>query len=101
MMYLRALCLQFGVPADLPVILGDNMSALALVSNPVHHARTKHIDIRHHYCREALEAGIIDYQYVNTLFNVADTFTKALPYPQFVALRDKIFNRTRGLEQTR
>jgi hypothetical protein len=101
MMYLRALCLQFGVPEDLPVILGDNMSALALVSNPVHHARTKHIDIRHHYCREALEAGIIDYQYVNTLFNVADTFTKALPYPQFVALRDKMFNRTRGLEQTR
>jgi hypothetical protein len=97
MLYLKALCLQFGIPVDFPVVLGDNMSALALVSNPVHHARTKHIDIRHHYCREALESGIIDYQYVHTLLNVADTFTKPLAFHQFVVLRDLMFNQRRSV----
>jgi hypothetical protein len=95
MLYLKALCLQFGILEELPVVLGDNMSALALVSNPVHHARTKHIDIRFHFCREALECGIIDYQYVHTLWNVADTFTKPLAHTQFVVLRDKMFNQQR------
>jgi hypothetical protein len=97
MLYLKALCLQFGISADCPIVLGDNMSALALVSNPVHHARTKHIDIRHHYCREMLEQGMIDYQYVHTLHNVADTFTKPLAHSQFTVLRDKLFKLQRHM----
>lgn len=35
-----------------PVIWCDNMSAKALVSNPMFHARPKHIEIDVHYVRE-------------------------------------------------
>ena len=34
------------------IIYEDNQGAIALVNNPVHHQRTKHIDIRFHFMRE-------------------------------------------------
>ena len=63
-----------------PVLLySDSQSALDLVKNPVNHSRSKHIDIKHHFTREKLVTGVIDYQYVVNDDNVADCFTKALP----------------------
>jgi hypothetical protein len=35
-----------------PVIRIDNKSAISLVRNPVHHDRSKHIDVRFHFLRE-------------------------------------------------
>ena len=32
---------------------------MALAKNPVFHARTKHIDIRHHFIRENIERNVI------------------------------------------
>lgn len=50
--------LGFELPTKLN-IFNDNNGARKLVENPVFHARTKHIDIRHHYVREVLESGIL------------------------------------------
>ena len=38
-------------------LLMDNMSAIALSKNPVHHDRSKHIDTRYHFLRECIEEG--------------------------------------------
>lgn len=38
-------------------IHSDNQGTIALARNPVHHIRTKHIDIQYHYVREQTEAG--------------------------------------------
>ncbi|GJZ06839.1 zinc finger, CCHC-type containing protein [Tanacetum coccineum] len=38
----------------------DNISAIALVRNPVFHGRSKHIDIRYHFIRECVENGHIN-----------------------------------------
>ena len=49
----------------------------------------KHIDLRYHFIREAVEDGKVKMEYIPTADNVADIFTKALPKPrfqQFVAL---------------
>lgn len=51
------------------------------MKNPIHHARTKHIDIRHHYIREVFEEGLIDVKYLPTTEMVADVLTKALFQP--------------------
>jgi len=51
---LRKLLKDFGVSQDQPsVIMEDNQGAIFIAKNPVAHSRTKHIDIRYHYIREA------------------------------------------------
>ena len=60
------------------LILVDNNGAIELAKNPKHHDRTKHIDIRHHFIREAIESKLIELQRVDTSLNTADIFTKAL-----------------------
>lgn len=61
------------------VIYNDNMGALKLAENPVFHARSKHIDIRHHFVRENLHEGRLRIEHVSSDRNVADLFTKSLP----------------------
>lgn len=68
----------------------DNQSAIALSKNNVQHARTKHIDIRHHFIRECVETGTITLEYVPTEDNVADFFTKPLARERFHALRRQL-----------
>nr|GEV55591.1 integrase, catalytic region, zinc finger, CCHC-type, peptidase aspartic, catalytic [Tanacetum cinerariifolium] len=41
-------------------------------------ARSKHIDIRYHFIKEHVENGVIELYFVNTEYQLADIFTKAL-----------------------
>lgn len=69
------------------VILGDNQSSQALAKNPVHHARTKHIDVKFHFLRQHVEEHRIYLQYIQTTEQLADLLTKGLPGPQTKYLR--------------
>ena len=62
---------------DAVVIYCDNISSIMLANNPVYHARTKHIEVHHHFVREKVLAGEVDLVYVSTKEQVADVFTKA------------------------
>ena len=64
-------------------ILEDNQSAIAVAKNSVGHKRTKHIDIKHHFIRETVQAGTINLSYCPTADMLADIFTKQLPRTQF------------------
>ncbi|XP_070068066.1 uncharacterized protein [Drosophila takahashii] len=44
----------------------DNLSAQQLAKNPVHHSRSKHIDIRYHFVRNIVREGQIILQYLPT-----------------------------------
>lgn len=61
----------------------DNMGAEQLSQNPQHHARTKHIEIRHHWIRDAVKDHSIQLLHVDTNDNVADGLTKPLAKPKF------------------
>ena len=54
----------------------DNQGAISLAKNPVHHQRSKHIDIRYHFIRNEIQNGIVDLKYVKSEDNVSDIFTK-------------------------
>jgi hypothetical protein len=61
----------------------DNQSSIKLAKNPVFHARTKHIEVCHHFVRECALRGEIQLDYISTDINPADILTKALPRPKF------------------
>jgi hypothetical protein len=42
-----------------PEIKIDNKSAISLIKNPVHHDRSKHIDVRFHFVRECAQDGLM------------------------------------------
>ncbi len=45
------------------VIRCDNQGAILLTKNPTHHARTKHIDVQHHFVRDGIENGEVQFEY--------------------------------------
>ena len=49
-----------------PELLEDNQGSIAMAKNPVGHKRTKHIDIRHHFIRECVQAGTVSLSYCPT-----------------------------------
>ena len=71
-------------------ILCDNNSAICISKNPVHHSRTKHIDIRHHFIRDHVEKGDVKLEWIETHDQIADIFTKPLPFAPFSDLRLKL-----------
>ncbi|GKG06594.1 hypothetical protein Tco_0329563 [Tanacetum coccineum] len=64
----------------------DNQSAIALCCNNVQHSRSKHIDIRHHFIKEQVERKVVELYFVETKYQLADIFTKALPRERFATL---------------
>nr|GEV34923.1 hypothetical protein [Tanacetum cinerariifolium] len=61
----------------------DNESIICIVKNPVFHSKTKHIDIRHHFIRDAYEKKLIHLLKIHTDDNVADLLTKAYDVSSF------------------
>jgi transposase InsO family protein len=68
----------------------DNQAAIYICNNDTLHARTKHIDIRHHYIREEIINKNINISYVSTTEQQADIFTKPLGKQLFIPLRNSI-----------
>ncbi|KAK8948464.1 hypothetical protein KSP39_PZI005002 [Platanthera zijinensis] len=58
-------------------------SAIFLASNPVHHAHTKHIDVRYHFVRDLIETYEVLLKKIDTKKNPADLLTKVLSVQKF------------------
>jgi hypothetical protein len=65
-------------------------SAIDLSKNPVHHDRSKHIEVKYHYIRECVEKGKIVLEQISTRDQLADIMTKSLGRVLFQELRDRI-----------
>ena len=71
-------------------IFCDNTNAINLSKNHVHHSRTKHIDIRHHFLRDHVLKGDITLEFISTENQIADILTKPLKEESFVKLRREL-----------
>uniref|UniRef100_A0A2N9GUG0 Reverse transcriptase Ty1/copia-type domain-containing protein n=1 Tax=Fagus sylvatica TaxID=28930 RepID=A0A2N9GUG0_FAGSY len=75
------------ISPDPPTLWCDNISALAIASNPVFHARTKHIEVDFHFVRERVLRKDLLVKFVSTVDQLADIFTKSLSTHRFLELR--------------
>ena len=79
MMWVQTLLRELGVNSPNAARLWcDNLGAKYLSSNPIFHARTKHIEVDFHFVRERVLQKLLEIEYVPTGDQVADGFTKAL-----------------------
>nr|GEW75409.1 uncharacterized mitochondrial protein AtMg00810-like [Tanacetum cinerariifolium] len=77
--WLKYLLLDLRVHVLTPsLFMCDNASTIALANNPIHHARTKHIEIDCHFEKKKIRQGQISPCCVPTKHQIADTFTKGL-----------------------
>jgi len=89
--WLRMLFKDLGIPLfSTPRLWCNNIGALALASNPIYHARTKHIEVDYYFIREKVLNGDISIKYISTHDQLADVFTKGLSSARFSFLRDKL-----------
>nr|GEY60060.1 hypothetical protein [Tanacetum cinerariifolium] len=64
--------------------------AIALCCNNVQHSQSKHIDIRFYFIKEQVEIGVVELYSVNTEYQPADIFTKALGRERIEFLINKL-----------
>ncbi|WVZ15791.1 hypothetical protein V8G54_013357 [Vigna mungo] len=61
------------------VVNCDNQSTIHLTKNPMFHSRSKHIDVRYHWIREAKDENKLKIEKIHTDLNWSDMMTKSIP----------------------
>lgn len=61
----------------------DNKAAINIAHNPVHHDRTKHVEVDRHFIKEKLETGVICLVYIPTGQQTVDMLTKGMSGHKF------------------
>jgi hypothetical protein len=86
-MLLRDLGISLSSP---PTLWCDNASAISLASNPVFHAKIKHIEVNYHFIREKVLNKDILVQHISTHDHIANVFTEGHTKARFMFLRSKL-----------
>ncbi|GJU57746.1 retrovirus-related pol polyprotein from transposon TNT 1-94 [Tanacetum coccineum] len=89
-LWMRSQLTDYGFGFNKIPMYCDNKSVIALCCNNVQHSRSKHIDIRFHFIKEHVENGVIELYFVNTEYQLADIFTKALGRERIEFLINKL-----------
>ncbi|PKU71289.1 putative mitochondrial protein [Dendrobium catenatum] len=90
LIWIRRLCADFDITLPPSSIFCDSVSALSIAQHPIFHARTKHIEIDHHFLRDSIQAKHITVHHVASEDQIADLLTKPLHYSKFNILRTKL-----------
>lgn len=78
--YLSGFLTEIGLSSLSKVTIhNDNQGVAKLAANPAFHSRSKHIDIKCHFIREALLNHRFNLVYTPTEEMITDILTKALP----------------------
>ncbi|XP_052299567.1 retrovirus-related Pol polyprotein from transposon RE1 isoform X1 [Citrus sinensis] len=91
LLWLKKLLEELKIIIDVPMKLYcDNKAAINIAHNPVHHDRTKHVEVDRHFIKEKIESGLICMTFVPTTKQLADILTKGLHKSSFESLTSKL-----------
>ncbi|XP_021317661.1 uncharacterized protein LOC110435888 [Sorghum bicolor] len=89
--WLRQLLQELHTPLpSATIVYYDNVSAVYMTGNPVHHRRTKHIEIDIHFVRHKVALGQVRVLHVPSSHQFADIMTKGLPVQLFTDFRSSL-----------
>jgi hypothetical protein len=90
-LWLMKLMNQLETPIQMPLeMICDNLSAIHLAQNPIHHGCVKHVAIEHHWIREHVQDGTFKMKHVYTSNMIANILTKNLSKTPFSKFRNMI-----------
>ncbi|GJX75164.1 putative ribonuclease H-like domain-containing protein [Tanacetum coccineum] len=75
--------LDYGYNFMHTMIYIDNNNTICIIENPVHHFKTKHIEIRHHFIRDCNAKRLIQMVKIHTDNNFEDLLTKGFDVGRF------------------
>nr|GFB15962.1 retrovirus-related Pol polyprotein from transposon TNT 1-94 [Tanacetum cinerariifolium] len=88
--WIRSQLTDYGLEFNKIPMYCDNKSAIALCCDNVQHFWSKHINIRSYFIKEHVEDGVIELYFVNTKYQLAYLFTKALGKDRIEFLINKL-----------
>lgn len=89
--WLCSIMREIGIPVNVtPELYCDNLSSLHLTTNPTYHKRSKHFELDYHYVRERVALRALVVRHIPATQQLADIFTKSLPFKPFDDLRFKL-----------
>ncbi|GJT51246.1 retrovirus-related pol polyprotein from transposon TNT 1-94 [Tanacetum coccineum] len=89
-LWMRSQLTDYGFGFNKILMYCDKKSTIALCCNNIQHSRSKYIDIRFHFIKEHVKNGVIKLYFVNTEYQLADIFTKALGRERIEFLLNKL-----------
>ena len=82
---------------DNTIIREDNEGTIKMANNRCSSRRTRHVDVKHHIVRDAVESGRVRTHYVESGEQHADVLTKALDINTFKTHARVLLNTRAGL----
>ena len=89
LLWMQKFLQELGPDQEKFVLFCDSQSAIHLSKNLTFHSRSKHIEVRYHWIREALEMKLFSLKKIHTDDNGSDMMTKPLPTMNFVSCKKK------------
>ncbi|CAM8949434.1 unnamed protein product [Rhodiola kirilowii] len=78
MIWLQRFVEELGLKQESYVLHCDSQSAIHLSKNSVYHPRTKHIELRYHWIRDAISKNLFQLKKIHTDKNISDMLTKGV-----------------------
>ena len=88
--WLKRLLAELGFPQEFVEMNQDNAASIHLAEGRGKFSASKHIELRHHKCREVIENGEMRMRWIPTSDMIADIMTKPLAKPTFLKLKEKL-----------